>query len=176
MSTPFLPSDHLLRHTRRHFFAQSGLGLGALAMAKLGQGRASAASSGVLSSPHVAPKAKRVIYLFQSGGPSHLETFDFKPALRAGHGKPLPKEVIGNQRLSTMSGNQSFLPMAGSFTGFSRHGRSGLEISDLLPNTQQISDEICLIRTLHTEAINHDPAITFFCSGSQIPGRPSMGA
>jgi hypothetical protein len=130
----------------------------------------------VLSSPHVAPKAKRVIYLFQSGGPSHLETFDFKPVLRARPRQALPKEVIGNQRLSTMSGNQSFLPMAGSFTEFSRHGRSGLEISDLLPHTQQISDDICLIRTLHTEAINHDPAITFFCSGSQIPGRPSMGA
>jgi hypothetical protein len=176
MSTPFLPPDFMLRQTRRHFFARSGLGLGALAMAKLSENRAWATSPGVLSSPHVAPKAKRVIYLFQSGGPSHLETFDFKPVLRAGHGKPLPKEVIGNQRLSTMSGNQSFLPMAGSFTEFSRHGRSGLEISDLLPHTQQISDDICLIRTLHTEAINHDPAITFFCSGSQIPGRPSMGA
>jgi len=176
MSIPFLSSDHRLRHTRRHFLRQSVLALGALALAKLSEGRAAAASPGVLSSPHLAPKAKRVIYLFQSGGPSHLETYDFKPVLRAGHGKPLPKEVIGNQRLSTMSGNQSFLPMAGSFTGFSRHGRSGLEISDLLPYTQKISDEICLIRSLHTEAINHDPAITFFCSGNQVPGRPSMGA
>jgi hypothetical protein len=105
-----------------------------------------------------------------------LETFDFKPLLRSGHGKALPKEIIGNQRLSTMSGNQSLLPMAGSFADFSKHGKSGMEISNVLPYTQKIADEICVIRTIHTEAINHDPAITFFCSGNQIPGRPSMGA
>ena len=134
------------------------------------------ASAGVLPAPHLAPKAKRVIYLFQAGGPSHLETFDFKPVLRAGHGKALPKEVIGNQRLSTMSGNQSLLPMAGPFTDFTKSGRCGTEISNILPHTQKIADELCVIRTMHTEAINHDPAITFFCSGSQIPGRPSMGA
>jgi len=126
--------------------------------------------------PHARPRAKRVIYLFQSGGPSHLETFDDKPLLREGHGQPLPKSVIGDQRLSTMSGNQSALPMAGSFTEFSRFGESGMEISNLLPHTGAIADDLCLIRTMHTEAINHDPAITFFCSGSQIPGRPSMGA
>jgi hypothetical protein len=105
-----------------------------------------------------------------------LETFDFKPLLRAGHGKALPKEVIGNQRLSTMSGNQSLLPMAGSFANFTKNGKSGMEISDTLPYTKQIADEICLINTMHTEAINHDPAITFFCSGNQVPGRPSMGS
>ena len=164
--------DDLMRSTRRHFLSRAGLGLGAMAMAKL----TNATTSGVLGSPHVAPKAKRVIYLFQAGGPSHLETFDFKPVLRAGHGKALPKEVIGNQRLSTMSGNQSLLPMAGSFANFSKHGACGMEISDLLPHTQKIADDIALIRTMHTEAINHDPAITFFCSGNQVPGRPSMGA
>ena len=169
--------DDLMRSTRRHFLGKIGLGLGSLAMARLlGTDVRAAARPGVLSAPHFAPKAKRVIYLFQAGGPSHLETFDFKPVLRAGHGKALPKEVIGNQRLSTMSGNQSLLPMAGSFANFTKSGRCGMEISDTLPYTQKIADDICLIRTMHTEAINHDPAITFFCSGNQVPGRPSMGA
>lgn len=176
MNTPPSTPDDLLRQTRRHFLGRAGLGLGAMGMAGILGGRTSASEHGVMGSPHHSAKAKRVIYLFQAGGPSHHETFDFKPVLRAGHGKPLPKSVIGNQRLSTMSGNQSLLPMAGSFTGFSRHGRSGTEISDLLPFTQSISDDICVIRSLHTEAINHDPAITFFCSGNQIAGRPSMGA
>ncbi len=168
--------DHLMRLTRRHFLGKAGLGLGAMAMAKLLGTDASAATGGVLGAAHFTPKAKRVIYLFQAGGPSHLETFDFKPMLRSGHGKPLPKAVIGNQRLSTMSGNQSLLPMAGSFANFSSQGHCGMEISDLLPHTQRIADDLCLIRTMHTEAINHDPAITFFCSGNQVPGRPSMGA
>lgn len=177
MNTPLATYDQLMRHTRRHFLGRTGLGLGAMAMASmLKQNSNAAATPGILDSPHVAPKAKRVIYLFQSGGPSHLETFDFKPLLRSERGKQLPKEVIGNQRLSTMSGNQSLLPMVGSFTDFQKHGQSGMEMSDLLPYTHKIADEICLIRTLHSEAINHDPAITFFCSGSQIPGRPSMGS
>ena len=163
--------------TRRHFLGSSGLGLGAMALSHLmGSGNASASTTGVLGAPHHFAKVKRVIYLFQAGGPSHLETFDFKPLLRAGHGKALPKEVIGNQRLSTMSGNQSLLPMAGSFANFTKNGKSGMEISDTLPYTKQIADEICLINTMHTEAINHDPAITFFCSGNQVPGRPSMGS
>jgi hypothetical protein len=168
-----LTYDDLMRPTRRHFLSQAGLGLAGLAMARLD---ASGAGAGILAAPHLAPKAKRVIYLFQSGGPSHLETFDDKPLLRAQHGKALPKEIIGNQRLSTMSGNQSSLPMAGSFAAFKACGQSGTLISDQLPFTQKIADEITVIRSLHTEAINHDPAITFFCSGNQIPGRPSMGA
>lgn len=165
-----------MQMTRRHFLGGSGLGLGAMALGHLLGSSAGAATPGILGSPHVAPKARRVIYLFQAGGPSHLETFDNKPLLRQGHGKALPREVIGNQRLSTMSGNQSLLPMAGSFAGFQRGGRCGMEISDTLPWTRKIADELCLIRTMHTEAINHDPAITFFCCGSQIPGRPSMGS
>ncbi len=168
--------NDLMGHTRRHFLGRAGLGLGAMAMAKILGSPAEAATRGLTGFPGIAPKAKRVIYLFQAGGPSHLETFDNKPVLREGHGKALPKEVIGNQRLSTMSGNQSLLPMAGSFAKFSKHGRSGMEISDILPHTGKIADDLCLIRTMHTEAINHDPAITFFCSGNQVPGRPSMGA
>ena len=173
---PSLPTyDQVMRSTRRHFLGQSGLGLGAMAMGQL-LATKTHASPGVLAAPHLAPKAKRVIYLFQAGGPSHLETFDYKPVLRQGQGKPLPKEVIGNQRLSTMSGNQSSLAMAGSFANFQRGGNCGMEISDALPFTRKIADDLCLIRTMHTEAINHDPAITFFCCGNQIPGRPSMGA
>ena len=171
--------DHLMSHTRRHFLGTGGLGLGAMALTHLlgrGTAQALAAPGGLLGAPHHFAKVKRVIYLFQAGGPSHLETFDNKPLLREQHGKALPKEIIGNQRLSTMSGNQSLLPMAGSFAGFSRHGKSGVEISDVLPYTQKIADEICVLRAMHTEAINHDPAITFFCTGSQIPGRPSMGS
>ncbi|MEN9990712.1 MAG: hypothetical protein RLZZ224_414, partial [Verrucomicrobiota bacterium] len=175
---PTPPSyDQLMMQTRRHFLGSTGLGLGAMAMAQMfGTGSASASTAGILGAPHHFAKVKRVIYLFQAGGPSHLETFDDKPLLRQGHGQALPKSVIGNQRLSTMSGNQSSLPMAGSFTDFTKCGNSGMSISNILPYTQKIADEICVIRSMHTEAINHDPAITFFCSGSQIPGRPSMGA
>lgn len=165
--------DSLMTHTRRHFLGRAGLGIGALALSRL---LGNATAGGILGAPHRPPRAKRVIYLFQAGGPSHLETFDPKPLLRQRHGQALPKEIIGGQRLSTMSGNQSLLPMAGSFKDFSRHGKCGMEICDTLPFTQRIADDICLIRTLHTEAINHDPAITFFCSGNQVPGRPSMGA
>ena len=169
--------DQLMGFTRRHFLGTGGLGLGAMALSQLmGSGTAQASTGGVLGAPHRFAKVKRVIYLFQAGGPSHLETFDFKPKLREGHGKALPKEVIGNQRLSTMSGNQSLLPMAGSFADFSKHGKAGIEISNTLPWTQKIADEICVLRGMHTEAINHDPAITFFCTGNQIPGRPSMGS
>ena len=164
--------------SRRAFLSRSAQGLGAAALASLLNPRSlhAATSHGVLQNLPLPQKAKRVIWLSMAGGPSHLETFDFKPVLRAGHGKALPKEVIGNQRLSTMSGNQSLLPMAGSFANFTKSGRCGMEICDTLPYTQKIADDICLIRTMHTEAINHDPAITFFCSGNQVPGRPSMGA
>jgi hypothetical protein len=171
--------NHLMGYTRRHFLGSGGLGLGAIALSKLlgtGTANALAPAGGTLGAPHHFAKVKRVIYLFQAGGPSHLETFDFKPKLREGHGKALPKEVIGNQRLSTMSGNQSLLPMAGSFTNFAKHGKAGIEVADILPYTAKIADEICVLRGMHTEAINHDPAITFFCTGSQIPGRPSMGS
>jgi hypothetical protein len=117
-----------------------------------------------------------VIYLFQAGGPSPFETLDPKPKLRELHGQPLPESVRGGQRLTGMSGNQAALPLAGSFVEFARHGQSGLEFSSLLPHTGAIADRLCVLRAVHTEAINHDPAITFLCSGFQIAGRPSMGA
>ncbi len=178
--------EHLMGLTRRHFLGASALGLGGVALgAILGseqrhalQSRAPSGPSAppVPGVPHFAPKAKRVIYLFQSGGPSQFETFDPKPLLRDQHGKPLPDSVRQGQRLTGMSGNQAVLPLAGSFTGFKRHGTCGAWVSDLLPHTARMVDDLCIITTMFTEAINHDPAITFFCTGYQQPGRPSMGA
>ncbi len=181
MSTPILPPsyDELMRFSRRHFLGVSALGLGGLGLADLLETQSTPpgqAPSAALASSHFPPRAKRVIYLFQSGGPSHLETLDPKPMLRTMHGQPLPESVRAGQRLTGMSGYQGVLPIAGSFTGFQRHGRAGIEFSDILPHTAKIADDICVVRGMHTEAINHDPAITFFCSGHQIAGRPSMGA
>ncbi|HEX5053488.1 MAG TPA: DUF1501 domain-containing protein [Planctomycetota bacterium] len=155
---------------RRAFLGRSSLGLGALALRSLWSG------GDAPHGPHFAPRARRVVYLFQAGGPSPFETFDPKPLLQQRQGEDLPKSVLGGQRLTGMSGNQAILPMAGSFTGFRRYGSAGLFVSDLLPHTARIADQLCVVRTMFTEAINHDPAITFFCTGSQISGRPSMGA
>ncbi|MCA8954262.1 MAG: DUF1501 domain-containing protein [Planctomycetes bacterium] len=159
---------------RRAFLGHGALGLGSLALHALGGPRDGGA--GELPRPHFAPRAKRVVYLFQAGGPSPFETFDPKPLLRQRHGEQLPPSVRGQQRLTGMSGFQTNLPLAGSFVDFRRYGGSGLEVSELLPHTAALADRLCVVRSLWTEAINHDPAITFFCSGSQISGRPSMGA
>ncbi len=172
--TPFLPSyDDLMRPTRRHFLGTSALGMGALALRHLVPDASAAAQT---KGTHFPAKAKRVIYLFQAGGPSQFETLDPKPLLRERHGQDLPDSVRKGQRLTGMSGNQSRLPLAGSFTEFKKYGRSGIEYSDIMAETGAMADDICVIRSMHTEAINHDPGITFFCSGSQIAGRPSMGA
>lgn len=169
--------DELMRLSRRHFLGASALGIGALAFGEItASAKPAQSSSPLLAAPHFPAKAKRVIYLFQSGGPSHFETLDPKPKLRELHGQPLPESVRAGQRLTGMSGYQAVLPIAGSFTGFKKHGRAGIELSDILPHTAKIVDDICIVRAMHTEAINHDPAITFFCSGNQIAGRPSMGA
>ena len=177
--------DELMSVTRRHFLGASALGLGALALRQVMGSSLLAANTpaplagglnGLPGIPHHLAKAKRVIYLFQAGGPSQLETFDPKPLLRQQNGQSLPESVRGGQRLTGMSGYQSKLPMAGAFTDFKKYGKAGIEISDLLPYTAKVADELCVIRSMHTEAINHDPAITFFASGSQIAGRPSMGA
>ena len=187
------PEDPGLRLNRRHFFGRTSLGLGSMALASLltrptGAGEAAAdvvrpgsppvdpAYRGVLTQPHHPPKAKRVIYLFMSGGPSQLDLFDHKPLLNRMNGKDLPDSVRMGQRLTGMSGNQASLPLAGSLFQFARHGKSGTWISELLPHTARVVDELCVIRSVYTEAINHDPAITFFQTGSQIAGRPSMGA
>ena len=164
-----------MRFDRRAVLRGAGLGLGALAFADLLRAAPQEAPA-AKGPPHFAPKAKRVIYLFQAGGPSQFETFDPKPGLREQHGKPLPDSVRGGQRLTGMSGNQAVLPVAASFAQFEREPKTGIEFSQLLPHTSKVAEHLCVLRAVHTEAINHDPAITFFCSGSQIAGRPSMGA
>ncbi|MGE4618584.1 MAG: DUF1501 domain-containing protein [Planctomycetota bacterium] len=126
--------------------------------------------------PHFQPRAKRVIWLFQSGGPSQIDLFDPKPLLQKRHGEELPASIRMGQRLTAMSGNQSSLPLVGSPFQFSAHGESGAQISELLPHTAAIADKLCIVRSLHTRAINHDPAITFVQTGSEIAGRPSIGA
>ncbi len=170
--------------SRRDFFKKTSLGLGAAALAalldpKLLLGDTRAASdplAGILPAPHFAPKAKRIIYLFQSGAPSHLDLFDYKPLLEKMNGQELPDAVRKGQRLTGMTANQRSFPLAGSSFKFQRHGQSGAWISELMPFTAQIADELCFIKSMYTEAINHDPAVTFMQTGSQQPGRPSMGA
>jgi hypothetical protein len=159
--------DHL---TRRHFFGRSATGLGALALADLLR------VDDLRPAPHFAPRTRRVIWLFMSGGPSQIDLFDPKPRVGAEHGQELPDSVRQGQRLTGMSGNQSTLPLAGSPFAFARHGECGAWISELLPHTAKIVDRLCFVRSMHTEAINHDPAITFFQTGSQQAGRPSLGA
>jgi uncharacterized protein (DUF1501 family) len=165
-----------VRFSRRELLSRFGMGFGAIALSELLTGHAQAAAPGVLPAPHFTPRAKRVIYLFQSGGPSQLELFDYKPLLNERHGQELPESVRMGQRLTSMTGNQASLPLAGSIFKFSQHGQCGAWISELLPHTAKLADELCIIRSLHTEAINHDPAITFLQTGSQIAGRPSFGA
>jgi hypothetical protein len=161
------------RFARRTFLARSGVGLGSLALASL-LGEESRAN--VAGLPHHPPRAKRVIYLFQSGGPSQMDLFDYKPGLANRRGEDLPDSIRRGQRLTGMTATQDRFPVAPSMFRFARHGRSGAWVSELLPHTAGIVDELCFIKSMHTEAINHDPAITFFQSGAQLAGRPSMGA
>jgi hypothetical protein len=173
---PFDP----LTITRRRFLSGSSLGLGALALQSLLPGELLAAASGgtggALGAPHFRPRARRVIYLFQSGGPAQQDLFDYKPLLNEKNGEQLPAHVRGTQRLTTMSSNQASLPLAGSVFKFDRHGQCGAWVSELLPHTARVVDQLCFIKSMYTEAINHDPAITLFQTGSQLAGRPSMGA
>jgi hypothetical protein len=167
--------------SRRRFLNSFGMGLGGIALSDMMAEQALARSSGdsgggILGAPHMAPKAKRVIYMFMSGGPSQMDTLDPKPMLNKMHGQELPEEIRKGQRLTSMSGNQATLPLAGSPFKFSQHGQSGLEFSDILPHTAKIADELCVVRSMYTEAINHGPAVTFMQTGSQIPGRPAIGA
>ncbi len=161
--------------TRRHFLSRLSTGLGGIALGSLLGGKASAANIPQLI-PGFAPKAKRVIYLFMSGGPAQQDLFDEKPLLRQRNGEPLPDSVRAGQRLTGMSGNQSILPLAGSHFDFQNVGKNGMRLSTLLPHTGGVIDDLCLIRSMFTEAINHDPAITFLQTGSQIAGRPSLGS
>jgi hypothetical protein len=132
--------------------------------------------SGVLDGFHHNPKVQRVIFLFQAGGPSQLELFDHKPLLNKQHGEQLPESVRGGQRLTGMSASQASLPLVGSPYAFNQHGESGAWMSDLLPHTAKIADDLCIVNTMFSEAINHGPAVTFLQTGSQLPGRPSIGS
>ncbi|MBX2821663.1 MAG: DUF1501 domain-containing protein [Rhodothermaceae bacterium] len=163
------------QYTRRDFLSKTSLGLGAAALAGL-IGPRDAWAMNLDEGLHFAPRAKRVIYLFQNGGPSQMELFDHKPVLKARNGEELPESVRAGQRLTGMTSGQSSFPLAGSHYSFAKYGQSGAEISELLPYTSKIADDLCIVRSMHTEAINHDPAITFFQTGSQQSGRPSIGS
>ena len=169
--------------SRRDFLTKTSLGLGALALNNLLNPLSLNAStllgsngSLIPGKTHFAPKVKRVIYLFQSGAPSQLDLFDYKPLLTKRNGQELPESIRKGQRLTGMTAGQTSFPLAGSLFNFKQHGESGAWISDLMPHTAKISDELCFIKSMYTEAINHDPAVTFIQTGSQFPGRPSIGS
>ncbi|MEZ5399683.1 MAG: DUF1501 domain-containing protein [Bryobacteraceae bacterium] len=164
-----------LHVTRRHFFSRASGG--AVGIAALGDLLAADNPTGGLTGlPHHPPKAKRVIYLFQHGAPSQLDLFDYKPALAERRGADLPDSVRRGQRLTGMTAYQTRFPTAPAIFQFSQHGQSGMWLSELIPHQARIADRMCLVRSLHTDAINHDPAVTFFQTGFQLAGRPSMGA
>lgn len=155
--------------SRRHFLFNAGMAVGGLAFSQL-------LRSDLSSIPHFAPKVKRMIYLFQSGGPSQHDLFDYKPLLNKLNGEELPDSIRQGQRVTGMTAGQRSFPLAGAQFSFKQHGASRAWISELLPYTAEIADELCFIKSMHTEAINHDPAITFFQTGSQQAGRPSIGS
>ncbi|MEO0532165.1 MAG: DUF1501 domain-containing protein [Planctomycetota bacterium] len=162
--------------SRRDFLGRLAMGVGATAFASLAERDARASAGTLPTGGHFPARAKRVIYLFQSGAPSQIDLFDDKPRLRELNGEELPASVRDGQRLTGMTAGQVSFPLAGSHFKFARHGESGIELSDLLPHTAKIADKLCVVRSLYTEAINHDPAAMFFQTGSQLPGRPSIGS
>jgi hypothetical protein len=180
--------DNTNHFSRRDFLTKTGLGIGGIALGSLlnpgtlmgaragGVAGAADPAVGVLGSPHFAPKVKRVIYLFQSGGPSQLELYDYKPLLQKRNGEELPESVRQGQRLTGMTSGQKSIPMAGSVFDFQQHGQSGAWVSELLPHISGVADDVCFIKSMYTDPINHDPAITFFQTGAQQPGRPSIGS
>ena len=170
--SPDLDSLH-----RRQLLQRSSGALGMAALSTL-LTREAAGSRSDAKTPttHFAPRARRVVYLFQSGGPSHLELLDYKPKLAQLHGSELPDSIRQGQRLTGMTSGQRNFPVVAPKFGFQRCGDAGTWLSELLPHTGRVMDDICVIRSMHTEAINHDPAITFIQTGSQQPGRPSLGA
>ncbi len=176
------PVEHPLLINRRQFFGRAGMGAAALAALLREESVAAtaqigtAAAGGLADLPHFAPKAKRVIYLFQSGAPSQLDLFDPKPGLAPRYGTELPDSIRQGQRLTGMTASQERFPIAPSRFKFAQHGKNGAWLSDLLPHTARVADDLCFIKSMHTEAINHDPAMTFFQTGAQLAGRPSMGS
>ncbi|MDC0935646.1 DUF1501 domain-containing protein [Pirellulales bacterium] len=175
--------EQSLNETRRHFFGRSAVGIGTAALASLLGSHPSASAAGRTSSPgglpglpHFAPRAKRVIYLFMNGAPTHVDIFDYKPKLAEMHGVPMPEEYLAGKRFSTMTGDPSGKLVLAPVEPFHQYGESGAWISDLMPYTAQIADELCFVKSMHTEAVNHAPAITFFLTGSEMAGRPTLGA
>ena len=169
--------------SRRRFLNQFGMGLGAVALSDLVKSdlvksdlAADDIRGGAMDQLHHPAKAKRVIFLFQSGGPSQIDLWDHKPHLNKVQGEQLPESIRKGQRLTGMSGNQSSFPLVGSPFKFTQHGESGHWMSEVLPHTAGIADRICVINSMYTEAINHGPGVTFLQTGSQFPGRPSIGA
>lgn len=173
--------EHGLSVNRRKFLSRLSMGIGSMALGSLlipdlFSGGSEDVEGLPVGLPHFAPKAKRIIYLFQNGAPSQLETFDYKPLLRTMMGQELPESIRQGQRLTGMTSGQKSFPLVGSYYDFKQYGEARAWISDLFPHTASIVDDLCIIRSMHTEAINHDPALTFFQSGAQVGNRPSMGA
>jgi hypothetical protein len=167
---PVLEHQRLI--TRRQFFGQSAVGIGSAALASL----LSRDGFAQTIAPHFAPKAKRVIYLFMDGAPTHVDLFDYKPKLQELHGTPIPDEYLAGKRFSTMTGNAKGKLVLGPIEPFKQRGQSGAWVSNFLPYTAEIGDDLCFIKSMKTEAINHAPGICFVLSGSEMPGRPTMGA
>ena len=167
-----LYQENSARVNRRQFFGKSAAGVGTAALASL---LSKDAAAGV-SPSHFGGKAKRIVLLWQGGGPSHIDLFDHKPVLAEKEGENIPDSVRGDTRLSTMSSGYKNFPCVPALKPFARYGDCGMELSTMLPHTGSIADELCLVRSLHTEAVNHAPGVTFFLTGGQVPGRPSMGA
>ncbi len=168
------------RVTRRQLFGSAAQGIGGVALASLLGGRSAGATPagqpGLPNLPHFAPKAKRVVCLWQGGGPSHLDLFDPKPMLVKMKGQDIPDSVRGTTRLSTMSASYKKWPIQPAIKPFKHYGKSGTELSEMLPNIGALADDICIVRSMNTEAVNHAPGVTFFMTGAQVPGRPSLGA
>ena len=181
---PNFPTEQVLDCSRRQFLTRGSSGIGLAALASLlgdegfaaPNGKPPARSTGGAKFPQFAPRAKRVIYLFQSGGPSQMDLFDYKPRMQAEFKKDLPDSVRMGQRITTMTSTQKRFPIVPSLFRFQQHGESGTWLSELLPHTATVADQLCFVKTMVTQAINHDPAVTFFQTGSQIAGRPSIGA
>lgn len=181
-----LSPENLARLTRRQLLGSAAGGVGWAALASLlGAGTSDAAAAsgaaaggegGLPGLPHHAPKARRVVVLWQGGGPSHVDLFDDKPVLREMAGEDIPDSVRGKTRLSTMSSGYGKWPCVPSIKPFKNYGQSGLALSEMLPHVGQLADDLCVVRSMHTEAVNHAPGVTYFLTGAQVPGRPSMGA
>jgi hypothetical protein len=169
---------HRLNLTRRALFGHAAAGVGAAALSALlaRDGLALAPDPTAPPLPHFAPKAKRVIYLLQNGAPSHVDLYDYKPGLKEWHGKQIPDSVAAGKRFSTMTGGQTARPVLSEITKFEKYGQSGATVCDFLPQIASVADDLCFIKSMHTEAVNHAPAITFFTTGSETAGRPSLGA